>query len=425
MRRDDDVRRPRAAGRCRAPRQRRRARRRRPCPIRARRSRASSSMSSPRAALTIRTPSRIFAIAAALIAPRVSSVSGRCKRQEIRACENLVRWNGLLDAELAEALGRDERVVGEHLHLRPSARRATWRPIRPKPSTPSALSASSTPPHFERSQRPCDERGMGLRDVARERDEQARSCARRPRRCSTRAHSRRRCPRRVAASTSTLSTPTPARPITFSWVAELDQRRRSPSSPSERRARRSRRGSPPAATSRVDVNVEARAQQLEAGIRDRLADEDPRTRRRAASKASNARGDGDAALDLGAELREGTSSIAASAVAMSKTSNQPMWPMRKILPFNCALAAGASVTPWRSRRCSSSSSPSIPSGARTAVTTAARVVVGREELEAHRLDPGARGAAEADVALERAPRARRRAAARARRRGCGSARPPE
>ena len=85
---------------------------------------------------------------------------------------------------------------------------------------------------------------------------------------------------------------------------------------------------------------------------------------------------------------------------MSNTSNQPMWPMRKIFPLRCAWP-GASVTPWRSRRCASSSSPSMPSGARIAVTTAARVVVGREELEPHRLDARARRAAEPDVALER------------------------
>ena len=59
---------------------------------------------------------------------------------------------------------------------------------------------------------------MRLRDVARERDEQAdrvlggRDDVRLGR-------IRDDDPRRVAASTSTLSTPTPARPITFSRVA--------------------------------------------------------------------------------------------------------------------------------------------------------------------------------------------------------------
>ena len=43
----------------------------------------------------------------------------------------------------------------------------------------------------------------------------------------------------------------------------------------------------------------------------------------------------------------------------------------------------------------------MPSGARIAVTTAERVLVGREELEAHRLHAGAAGAAEPSVAVER------------------------
>src|SRR5206468_12079861 len=43
------------------------------------------------------------------------------------------------------------------------------------------------------------------------------------------------------------------------------------------------------------------------------------------------------------------SSTAASAAAMSKTSNQPMWPMRKILPFRPPWP-GARVSPCRSRR---------------------------------------------------------------------------
>ena len=85
---------------------------------------------------------------------------------------------------------------------------------------------------------------------------------------------------------------------------------------------------------------------------------------------------------------------------MSKMSNQPMWPIRKMLGFS-APWPGASVTPCCSRRWRSSAGASMPSGARIAVTTADGVVVGREELEPHRLDAGARRPAEADVPLER------------------------
>ena len=110
------------------------------------------------------------------------------------------------------------------------------------------------------------------------------------------------------------------------------------------------------------------------------------------------------------------SSTAASATAMSKTSNQPMWPMRKIFPFRSPWP-GASVTPCLSRRWRSSAVPSTPSGARTAVTTAEVSSSGEKSSRPIALMPGARGAAEADVPLERRPRGRRRGSSRARRRG--------
>ena len=56
---------------------------------------------------------------------------------------------------------------------------------------------------------------------------------------------------------------------------------------------------------------------------------------------------------------------------MSKTSNQPMWPIRKIFPFRSPCPP-ASVIPKRSRSAEMISPASIPSGARTAVTTALR-----------------------------------------------------
>ena len=85
---------------------------------------------------------------------------------------------------------------------------------------------------------------------------------------------------------------------------------------------------------------------------------------------------------------------------MSKTSNQPMWPIRKIFPFRSPWP-GASVTPCRSRRWRSSVAPVDALGRAGGGDHRGGVVVGREELEAHRLDPGARRAAEPDVPLER------------------------
>ena len=110
-------------------------------------------------------------------------------------------------------------------------------------------------------------------------------------------------PRRVAASTSTLSTPTPARPITFSRSARSI--RSAVSFVAERIDDRvvaaDRLGEVGVA---VDVDVEALAQQVDARLGDRLADEDPGASHAACARVRLERArDRDAALDLGAQPR--------------------------------------------------------------------------------------------------------------------------
>ena len=97
-----------------------------------------------------------------------------------------------LDAELAEALGGDERVVGDDAHLQPDARggrpagrsgrsrarRASSRPARRRPTS----SAPSGPRRAPRAPAGCCARARRA----------GRPCARPPRRCSTRARSRPR-----------------------------------------------------------------------------------------------------------------------------------------------------------------------------------------------------------------------------------------
>ena len=142
-------------------------------------------------------------------------------------------------------------------------------------------------------------------------------------------------PRRVAASTSTLSTPTPARPITF----RLRRRAISVGRHLRRRADDQRVVVADDLLERrvgVDVDVELRAQQLDAGIRDRLADENLHHAATGVSNASNARGDGRRRARCPRRARSATARPRRARVAMSKTSNQPMWPMRKIFPFRCA-----------------------------------------------------------------------------------------
>ena len=66
---------------------------------------ASRSTSSPRAQLTIRAPSFIFAIASASTKPIVSGVFGRCRVMKSARASSSSGSSSALDAELAEALG--------------------------------------------------------------------------------------------------------------------------------------------------------------------------------------------------------------------------------------------------------------------------------------------------------------------------------
>src|SRR5581483_6699370 len=90
----------------------------------------------------------------------------------------------------------------------------------------------------------------------------------------------------------------------------------------------------------VDVDVEVRAQEVDARVRDRLPDEDLQTEI-GSSYASSARVTA-TPRSSSAPSSVSVSSRAASATVMSKTSNQPMWPMRKTFPFS-APWPGASV----------------------------------------------------------------------------------
>ena len=126
-------------------------------------------------------------------------------------------------------------------------------------------------------------------------------------------------PRRVAASTSTLSTPTPARPITFrrsalsisSFVSFVAERTTMPSYDADDRFE---------VGVVVDVDVEVLAQQVDAGVRDPFANENARAQTlRDCSYASKARVVA-TPRSISAPSSVSASSTAASAVAMSKTS---------------------------------------------------------------------------------------------------------
>ena len=97
---------------------------------------------------------------------------------------------------------------------RPFARSATIWPMRPKPTTPSVLPVTSMPPNLERSHFPwtrlaCAWGMLRAWDTSRAMACSAADSELEPAALQT------TMPRRVAAGTSTLSTPVPARPTTF------------------------------------------------------------------------------------------------------------------------------------------------------------------------------------------------------------------
>ena len=89
--------------------------------------------------------------------------------------------------------------------------------MRPKPITASVLSASSTPQKRLRSQRPATSAAWACGMLRASASISAIACSAADRAFDCGAL-QTRMPRAVAASTSTLSTPVPARPITRSRV---------------------------------------------------------------------------------------------------------------------------------------------------------------------------------------------------------------
>ena len=270
---------------------------------------------------------------------RVPRVVGQrqMQRQELGALEHLVRTSR------ARRRARGSAPRTRTGRRRPpssrsaSARRATCRPMRPKPSTPSTLSASSTPaplrplPPAPRTSAECA-CGMFPGRVRAA----ARPYARRPRRRwdwgafaeTTIPQTRRRIDVDVVHPHARASDH-------LEVGARRDQLGSGPWSPTGRSGvvvaddllkRR--------ALVYVDVEPTAAARTPASAIGSRT-----RTLAvgRMGSNASNALGTA-APRSISAPSSLSDSSTAASALAMSNMSNQPMWPMRKTLPFQLPLA---------------------------------------------------------------------------------------
>ena len=185
---------------------------------------------------------------------------------------------------------------------KPRARRATCWPILPKPTRPRVLSASSMPREARALPAALLERTVRLRDLAGEREQKARACARPPRRPSTAGRWRRGCPLSTRRRGRRCRRRRPARPITL------------------RRSARSIRSAVTCVPLRMmiasyspmrlvqvsvglDVDVELLPEELDARFGDGLPDEDL-SRRHGLGVGLVRRSDGDAALDVRAGFDE-------------------------------------------------------------------------------------------------------------------------
>ena len=128
----------------------------------------------------MRTPFFILAIAAASMMLRVLSVSGVCSVMKSARAQQLVELD-LLDAELdARARGDRNGSKAIDLHLAGRcARSATIEPILPQPMTPSVLPVELDAHEAVLLPLAGLGRGVGLRDLAGQREHHARWRARR------------------------------------------------------------------------------------------------------------------------------------------------------------------------------------------------------------------------------------------------------
>ena len=172
-------------------------------------------------------------------------VTRQVEREEVGGRVDLVRGGGLVDAELAVALGRHVRVVGDDVHaeaaralgdeLADAAEAERSRASSRRPRRRRTSSAATCARAARRAPAGCCARARAS----------ARACARRRRRCSTAARWRRRSRAWSRPRRRRCRSPMPARPITFSLRAERDRSRRRAASRSgsgSPRSRRSARG---------------------------------------------------------------------------------------------------------------------------------------------------------------------------------------
>ena len=187
------------------------------CPVLSASSSAASSTSPPRAQLMMRTPFFMVLIASASMMLLVLSVSGVCSVMK-SARLNSSSSSTFSTPRSIGALRRQERIVGDHLH--PQAERAVGDDRADIAAADDAERLAEDLDAHEVVLFPLAgvRRGVGLRDLPRQRQHQRdRMLGGGDRIAERRVH--HDDARAVAAGMSTLSTPMPARPITFRFFA--------------------------------------------------------------------------------------------------------------------------------------------------------------------------------------------------------------
>jgi hypothetical protein len=142
---------------------------------------------------------------------------GQVEREEVRLGVDVVGGPGLLHAEVAVALGADEGVEGDDAHAEALDARGHELADAPEAQDAERLALELDARVLRAVPAPGDERRVRLRDVAREASSIATVCSAAVTTLDCGALTTT-MPRLVASGTSTLSTPTPARPMTLRFV---------------------------------------------------------------------------------------------------------------------------------------------------------------------------------------------------------------
>ena len=173
---------------------------------------AASSTMPPRAVLMRRAAGFIIASSRAAIRPRFASTSGTWMVTKSARC----RRSSSGTSSTLKSSARSTATTGSYAMTSissPCARFATSDPTLPRPMTPSVLPRTSTPRNFARVQSPAWIEASACETQRATANSRAMVCSAAatmlPRGALT-----TRMPWRVAAATSMLSTPTPARPTT-------------------------------------------------------------------------------------------------------------------------------------------------------------------------------------------------------------------